>query len=105
MGRPDRGEHARGSDGPRLRDRKRRRSLRLDIAKAIALGARAGGLAKPFLGPAGKGVDEVVALIETLTLELRTAMFVTGSASLSELRDTDYVVLGRTNEYIEQRRR
>ncbi|RZH68924.1 type 2 isopentenyl-diphosphate Delta-isomerase [Natrinema altunense] len=77
----------------------------LDIAKAIALGARAGGLAKPFLGPAGKGVDEVVALIETLTLELRTAMFVTGSASLSELRDTDYVLLGRTNEYIEQRRR
>ncbi|AFO55689.1 MULTISPECIES: type 2 isopentenyl-diphosphate Delta-isomerase [unclassified Natrinema] len=77
----------------------------LDIAKAIALGARAGGLAKPFLGPAGQGVDEVVDLIETLTLELRTAMFVTGSASLSELRDTEYVVLGRTNEYIDQRRR
>ncbi|ELY79100.1 type 2 isopentenyl-diphosphate Delta-isomerase [Natrinema gari] len=77
----------------------------LDIAKAIALGARAGGLAKPFLGPAGQGVDEVVDLIETLRLELRTAMFVTGSASLSELRDTEYVVLGRTNEYIDQRRR
>ncbi|ELY78964.1 type 2 isopentenyl-diphosphate Delta-isomerase [Natrinema pallidum] len=77
----------------------------LDIAKAIALGARAGGLAKPFLGPAGQGVDEVVELIETLVLELRTAMFVTGSASLSDLRDTEYVVLGRTNEYIDQRRR
>jgi len=77
----------------------------LDIAKAIALGARAGGLAKPFLAPAGQGTDAVVDLIETLALELRTAMFVTGSASLPELREPDYVLLGRTNEYVTQRRR
>ncbi|RQG94694.1 type 2 isopentenyl-diphosphate Delta-isomerase [Natrarchaeobius chitinivorans] len=76
----------------------------LDVAKAIALGARAGGLAKPFLGPAGRGTDAVVDLIEQLSLELRTAMFVTGSATLSELRSTEYVVLGRTKEYLEQRR-
>ncbi|SEQ79183.1 type 2 isopentenyl-diphosphate Delta-isomerase [Natrinema salaciae] len=77
----------------------------LDIAKAIALGARAGGLAKPFLAPAGQSADAVVELIETLVLELRTAMFVTGSASLSELRETEHVVLGRTKAYIDQRRR
>ncbi|SDR29809.1 type 2 isopentenyl-diphosphate Delta-isomerase [Natronobacterium texcoconense] len=75
----------------------------LDIAKAIALGAQAGGLAKPFLGPAGQGTGAVVDLIETLELELRTAMFVTGSGSVDELRDTDYVVLGRTKEYLESR--
>ncbi|ELY55550.1 type 2 isopentenyl-diphosphate Delta-isomerase [Natronolimnohabitans innermongolicus] len=75
----------------------------LDIAKAIALGARAGGLAKPFLGPAGQGTETVVDLIETLELELRTAMFVTGSASIDELRDADYVTLGRTNTYFEER--
>ncbi|AFZ72776.1 type 2 isopentenyl-diphosphate Delta-isomerase [Natronobacterium gregoryi] len=75
----------------------------LDVAKAIALGAQAGGLAKPFLGPAGQGTDAVVDLIETLELELRTAMFVTGSASIDELRETEYVVLGRTKQYIEQR--
>ncbi|MDF9747767.1 type 2 isopentenyl-diphosphate Delta-isomerase [Natrinema salsiterrestre] len=75
----------------------------LDVAKAIALGARAGGLAKPFLAPAGRGVDAVVELIETLVLELRTAMFVTGSASVSELRDTERVVLGRTKEYLDRR--
>ncbi|ELY88006.1 type 2 isopentenyl-diphosphate Delta-isomerase [Natrialba taiwanensis] len=77
----------------------------LDIAKAIALGARAGGLAKPFLGPAGQGTDAVVDLIETLTLELTTAMFVTGSASIAELRETDYVVCGRTKEYLDERSR
>ncbi|GAB7019060.1 type 2 isopentenyl-diphosphate Delta-isomerase [Halostagnicola bangensis] len=76
----------------------------LDIAKAIALGARAGGLAKPFLAPAGQGTDAVVDLIETLSLELRTAMFVTGSASIAALQENDYVVLGRTKEYLEQRR-
>ncbi|MBZ6495054.1 type 2 isopentenyl-diphosphate Delta-isomerase [Natrinema longum] len=75
----------------------------LDIATAIALGARAGGLAKPFLAPAGQGTDAVVELIETLVLELRTAMFVTGSASISELRGAEYAVLGRTKEYLEQR--
>ncbi|MFC4540851.1 type 2 isopentenyl-diphosphate Delta-isomerase [Halosolutus amylolyticus] len=76
----------------------------LDVAKAIALGARAGGLAKPFLGPAGQGTDAVVDLIETLALELRTAMFVTGAASIAELRETEYVVLGRTKEYLAERR-
>ncbi len=76
----------------------------LDIAKAIALGARAGGLAKPFLAPAGQGTDAVVDLVETLTLELRTAMFVTGSASIADLRAADHVIFGRTNAYVEQRR-
>ncbi|WP_255169352.1 type 2 isopentenyl-diphosphate Delta-isomerase [Natrononativus amylolyticus] len=75
----------------------------LDVAKAIALGARAGGLAKPFLAPAGQGTEAVVDLIETLELELRTAMFVTGSASVAELQTAEYVVLGRTKQYLEER--
>ncbi|WP_254864620.1 type 2 isopentenyl-diphosphate Delta-isomerase [Halovivax gelatinilyticus] len=75
----------------------------LDVAKAIALGARAGGLAKPFLGPAGKGTDAVVDLIETLSMELQTAMFVTGSETVDELRETDYVLLGRTRTYRDER--
>ncbi|MHC3438543.1 type 2 isopentenyl-diphosphate Delta-isomerase [Natrialbaceae archaeon A-gly3] len=76
----------------------------LDIAKAIALGARAGGLAKPFLSPAGQGTDAVVELLEDLLLELKTAMFVTGSASVDELQEAEYVVLGRTQSYLEQRK-
>ena len=75
----------------------------LDVAKAIALGARAGGLAKPFLAPAGQSTEAVVELLEDLLLELKTAMFVTGSASVSELQEAEYVVLGRTKSYLEQR--
>jgi isopentenyl-diphosphate delta-isomerase len=76
----------------------------LDVAKAIALGARAGGLAKPFLRPAASGPDAVVDKVDDLVAELETAMFVSGSASVEALRDADYVLLGRTGEFLEQRR-
>lgn len=75
----------------------------LDVAKAIALGARAGGLAKPFLQPAGDGPEAVIEKVRDLTAELQTAMFVTGSASISELQQTEYVLHGATREFIEQR--
>lgn len=75
----------------------------LDVAKAIALGAQAGGLAKPFLGPAGEGSEAVIELLDDLIAELRTAMFVTGSASVDELRETEKVVLGSTRSFLEQR--
>jgi len=75
----------------------------LDVAKAIALGALAGGLAKPFLNPATNGSDAVIERVEDLIAELRTAMFVTGSKSISDLQRTEYVLLGETREYIAQR--
>ncbi len=75
----------------------------LDVAKAIALGALAGGLAKPFLKPATDGTDAVIERVEDLTAELRTAMFVTGSASVPDLQQTEYVLHGDTREYVEQR--
>ncbi|UHQ98066.1 type 2 isopentenyl-diphosphate Delta-isomerase (plasmid) [Natrinema zhouii] len=75
----------------------------LDVAKAIALGAQAGGLAKPFLEPAVEGTAAVVKLIEDLTAELQTAMFVTGSGTIDELQETEYILLGDTHEYIQQR--
>ncbi|CAI48271.1 isopentenyl-diphosphate delta-isomerase, type II [Natronomonas pharaonis DSM 2160] len=75
----------------------------LDVAKAIALGARAGGLAKPFLEPAASGTEAVVERIEDLKTELRTAMFVTGSPTVADLQETDYVLLGGTRQYVEQR--
>jgi isopentenyl-diphosphate delta-isomerase len=76
----------------------------LDIAKAIALGARAGGMAKPFLKPAGSGGDAVVDLVDDVVAELETAMFVSGCESVSEMRESDPVLLGRTREFLEQRR-
>ncbi|ADB62974.1 isopentenyl-diphosphate delta-isomerase, type 2 (plasmid) [Haloterrigena turkmenica DSM 5511] len=75
----------------------------LDVAKAIALGALAGGLAKPFLNPATNGSDAVIERVEDLIAELRTAMFVTGSKSIPDLQHTEYVLQGETREYIAQR--
>ncbi|SEW30153.1 type 2 isopentenyl-diphosphate Delta-isomerase [Natrinema salifodinae] len=75
----------------------------LDVAKAIALGAVAGGLAKPFLKPATNGSDAVIERIEDLIAELRTAMFVTGSGSIADLQQTEYVLQGDTREYVDQR--
>lgn len=75
----------------------------LDIAKAVAIGAQAGALAKPFLGPAADGADSVVDVIDDLTAELRTAMFVTGSETINELQNCDPVILGTTNTYLQQR--
>lgn len=74
----------------------------LDIAKAIALGARAGGMAKPFLQPAGTGAGPVLDLIGDLVAELRTAMFVSGAETIEALQETDYAVVGRTRELLEQ---
>ncbi len=75
----------------------------LDVAKAIALGAVAGGLAKPFLKPATAGPDAVTEQIEDLIAELRTAMFVTGSRTVADLQRADYVLHGNTREYVAQR--
>jgi isopentenyl-diphosphate delta-isomerase len=60
----------------------------IDAAKAIALGARAAGIAAPLLGPATVGGDEVADVLEEIIDELRIAMFCIGAADLGALRDT-----------------
>jgi len=65
------------------------------VAKAIAPGAHAGGLAKPFLKPATDGPDAVIERVKGLIAELRTAMFVTGSGSIDELQQVEYVCTER----------
>ncbi|MDL0122407.1 type 2 isopentenyl-diphosphate Delta-isomerase [Halobacterium salinarum] len=75
----------------------------LDVAKVIALGALAGGLAKPFLKPATEGPEAVIERVEDLIAELQTAMFITGSRTIEDLQQTEYVLQGKTREYVEQR--
>ncbi len=58
----------------------------IDVAKSIALGASIAGLAGDFLRAADQGgVEAVVELAETITDELRVAMFVAGAANMSTL--------------------
>ncbi|MCB8967456.1 MAG: type 2 isopentenyl-diphosphate Delta-isomerase [Ardenticatenaceae bacterium] len=61
----------------------------IDVAKCIALGANIAGLAGDFLRAADKsGVAGVIELAETITDELRVAMFCSGAANLHALSQT-----------------
>jgi isopentenyl-diphosphate delta-isomerase len=60
----------------------------IDVAKAIAVGAHAVGIAAPLLAPATVGVAAVVAKLEEIIDPLRIAMFCIGAGDLDSLRDT-----------------
>lgn len=58
----------------------------LEAAKAIALGADLAGLAFPFLQAASESEAALDELIELLIAEIKTVLFCTGNANLSELK-------------------
>lgn len=61
----------------------------IDVAKSIALGANLVGIAGDFLRAADQGgVAGVIELAETITDELRVAMFAAGARDLSALAET-----------------
>jgi isopentenyl-diphosphate Delta-isomerase len=60
----------------------------LDVAKAIALGADAAGIAGPFLRAADVGAEAAGDLARELVETLRVAMFCVGASSVAELRRT-----------------
>jgi isopentenyl-diphosphate delta-isomerase len=63
----------------------------IDVAKCVALGARLGGLASPFLKAAAVSVEATVEVIEGLTRELRIAMFAAGAGTVDALQTTPLV--------------
>jgi len=75
----------------------------LDMAKAIALGADAVGLALPFLAEAVKGEDELLEYIRRFILEFRTVMFLVGAKDVSDLKKVPAVLTGRTAEWLKHR--
>lgn len=65
----------------------------LDIAKAVALGASAGGIARPVLKALEQGGPEGARrLLQQVETELRTAMLLTGSKTLADLRKAPRVL-------------
>jgi len=60
----------------------------LDLAKSLALGATAGGMAGGFLKAAVQSSEAVEKLIDEISLELRIAMFAAGAANIDGLRKT-----------------
>ncbi|MHB0876527.1 MAG: type 2 isopentenyl-diphosphate Delta-isomerase [Anaerolineae bacterium] len=57
----------------------------VDVAKAIALGATAAGLALPLLAPAYESAEAVAGRLGEVDRQLRIAMLCTGSHSLADL--------------------
>lgn len=60
----------------------------IDIAKCLALGATAGGMAGPFLKAADQSVEAVDELIREITAQLRIAMLCSGARSITALQQT-----------------
>jgi len=64
----------------------------IDVAKAIALGANCGSMARPFLIKAGEGEEALDQFIEDIILELRICMFGVGAQNLNALRRSSLTI-------------
>jgi len=76
----------------------------LDVARAIALGASAAGLARPLLRAVRResgGPEAAAALLDGVESELRAAMLLTGSRDRAALRRAPRVVVGELAAWIE----
>jgi len=73
----------------------------VDVAKAIALGATAAGIAKPMLEAAKVSADAVVQELRGTIEELRAAMFLTGASSIAELQERHAIVSRPTSDWLE----
>ncbi len=60
----------------------------IDIAKCIALGAKVGGMAGPFLKAAAQSEEETVRTVEEICQEIQVCMFAAGAGSLQALAST-----------------
>lgn len=75
----------------------------LDVAKAIALGATAGGIARPVLQALeGGGRAAALAFLSRVEAELRAALLLVGARDLAALRRAPRLVTGELAEWIRQ---
>jgi isopentenyl-diphosphate delta-isomerase len=58
----------------------------VDIAKCIALGARLGGMAGPFLKAATRSLEDTIQTIHEIQREVQVCMFGAGAGDLSQLQ-------------------
>jgi isopentenyl-diphosphate delta-isomerase len=72
-----------------------------DIAKATVLGASASGVAGALLKATKESPQAVKDEIKNILDELRATMFLTSSMNIEELAKNEFVVTGRTSEWID----
>lgn len=75
----------------------------VEMAKSIALGADAVGIARPFLEKAVEGTEALREHIENILLEFKTVMFLVGAKNLEELKRAPALIMGRTAEWLRLR--
>jgi isopentenyl-diphosphate delta-isomerase len=72
----------------------------LDMARALALGATLVGVGFPFLKAASESYGKVCELLETVVIELKVAMQLSGAQTIQQLRQVDIVVTGETRNWL-----
>jgi isopentenyl-diphosphate delta-isomerase len=75
----------------------------LQIAKSIALGASAAGLARPLLAAALRSHNAVARAISAIQWELKVTMFLTGSRTIADLQSVPLVITGDMYHWLTQR--
>lgn len=75
----------------------------IDMAKAIALGADAVGMAQPLLRYAVESAESLVDYVKRILLEFRVTMFLVGARTISELKEVPVIICGRTGEWLRLR--
>jgi len=65
----------------------------VDVAKSVALGADAAGVAAPLLKAANNSAEEAISYLKGIMEALRVAMFCIGASNLKELKFSPYLIL------------
>lgn len=73
----------------------------LDIARSIALGARAAGIARPVLQTLTRaGEDGLRSFLDEVVHELRTVMLLTGTQTVEELQHAPRIIVGELENWL-----
>jgi isopentenyl-diphosphate delta-isomerase len=76
-------------------------STGLEVAKAIALGATAAGIARPVLQAlVSEGREGAIRFLDGVERELRAAMLLVGARSLDALRAAPRVIVGELSTWL-----
>ncbi len=72
----------------------------VDVARAVAMGASAAGMASGLLKAAKESYHAVVDELNTILEEVRAAMFLTGAADLEALRQGKHILRGPSADWL-----
>jgi isopentenyl-diphosphate delta-isomerase len=73
----------------------------LDVARALALGARAAGIARPMLQALrGGGREAAEAYLDRVIHELRTVMLLCGARTVADLQAAPKIIRGELRDWL-----